>query len=191
MAKSTDYEFQSLWRVPGTAREVADVLGDTVSMDRWWPSVYLGIRLVHPGAEDGLGRVVDLFAKGWLPYTLRWTLTITEPITKEGFAIAAEGDLIGTGRWVFREEGPETVISYEWRVSAAKRLLRRLSWLLKPAFAANHRWAMAKGEESLKLEMRRRRAADAEELGRIPAPPGPTFRGTVFRRAVFRAIGRR
>ncbi len=176
MATASDYEFRTVWRVPGTARQVADVLGDPLTLDRWWPSVYLGIRLVADGADDGVGRVVDLYTKGWLPYTLRWTLRITEPITEAGFALNAAGDLNGTGRWAFQEDGPETVITYDWRVSAAKKLLRRLSWLLKPAFAANHRWAMAKGEESLKLELRRRRAADDAARQRIPSPPGPTFR---------------
>ncbi|HEY8294911.1 MAG TPA: SRPBCC family protein [Micrococcaceae bacterium] len=181
MAGSTDYEFQTLWRVPGTTLEVAEILGDPEALQHWWPSVYLGIRLIDPGAPDGTGRTVDLFTKGWLPYTLQWTMTVTESITEAGFAITAEGDLIGTGRWVFRQEGPETVVRYDWRVSASKPLLRRLSWLLKPAFSANHRWAMARGEESLVLELRRRRAAGPDGPGKVPAPPGPTFRGPVFR----------
>jgi len=37
-----------------------------------------------------------------------------------------------------------------------------------------HRWAMAKGEESLKLELARRHAANQEEFALIPAPPPPT-----------------
>ena len=68
------------------------------------------------------------------------------------------------------------VITYDWRVSAGKPLLRRLGWLLRPAFAANHRWAMARGEESLKLELRRNRATTAAQRAAGPAPPGPTFR---------------
>ena len=41
-------------------------------------------------------------------------------------------------------DGPEVEIVYDWRVRAAKPLLQQLSWLLKPVFAANHRWAMAR-----------------------------------------------
>jgi hypothetical protein len=40
-------------------------------------------------------------------------------------------------------------------------------------FSANHRWAMARGLESLKLELARRHAATAEERAHIPAPPAP------------------
>jgi len=32
------------------------------------------------------------------------------------------------------------------------------------------------GEESLKLELMRRRANTPEEQARIPSPPGPTFK---------------
>jgi hypothetical protein len=165
-----DYEFLTVWRVPGTIEEVKAVLGDGRSLPQWWPAVYIDVDVVEEGGPDGLGGVLDLHTKGWLPYTLRWRLRITEPITDTGFALTAEGDLEGTGRWTFRQDGPEVVITYHWRVHATKPLLRRLGWLLKPGFAANHRWAMAKGEESLRLELRRRRGAAG-----VPPPPPTTF----------------
>lgn len=161
-----DYEFVTTWRVAGTVDEVMAILGDAESLSRWWPSVYLNVVLRDSGTPRGVGRVADLNTKGWLPYTLRWTLTITEPITTSGFALRADGDLRGTGRWTFEQDGPEAVTTYDWRVSVTKPLLRRLSWLLKPFFAANHHWAMARGEESLRLELRRRRAAN--EVERAP-----------------------
>lgn len=175
---SADYEFQTVWRVAGTADEVAAVLGDATALPRWWPSVYLAVEpaagTMENGLPSGLPGRVQVHTKGWLPYTLRWTLTVTEPVTSRGLALTAAGDLNGTGRWTFEEDGPETVITYDWRVSAAKPLLRRLSWLLKPAFAANHRWAMARGQESLALELRRRRHPGNTRS--VPPPPPPTFR---------------
>lgn len=171
---SADYEFRTVWRVSGTPGEVAAILGDSTTLPRWWPAVYLSAEPL-PGPGDrpaGIPRSARLHTKGWLPYTLRWTLTVTEPVTGRGFAFAAAGDLNGTGRWTFEPDGPETVVTFDWRVSAAKPLLRRLGWLLKPAFAANHRWAMARGQESLALELRRRRHGD--DPGAVPPPP--TFR---------------
>jgi hypothetical protein len=166
------YRFVTVWRVPGTIAEVKAVLGDSSSLTRWWPSVYLDVVPRADGGPDGVGRTVDVFTTGRLPYTLRWRLRITEPMSDAGFALAATGDLQGTGRWTFVQEGPEVVITYDWQVAAAKPLLRRLSWLLRPAFAANHRWAMDRGEESLALELRRRRNPAAQ----VPPPPGPIFR---------------
>ncbi|MEX0667745.1 MAG: SRPBCC family protein, partial [Acidimicrobiia bacterium] len=155
----SDYRFLTVWRVAGTVDEVMAVLDDAESLPRWWPSVYLSVVPVEDGASDGTGRSVELHTKGWLPYTLRWVLTITEAMSPTGFALSAAGDLNGTGRWTFAQDGPEVVIGYDWRVTATKPLLRRMSWLLKPVFSANHRWAMARGEESLRLELRRRRSS--------------------------------
>ena len=171
--RSTDYAFVTVWRVAGTTDDVAEILGDPAGLARWWPSVYLSVDPIHPGKANGVGRMARLHTKGWLPYTLRWTLTVTEPITSKGFAIRATGDLDGTGRWTFEQDGPEVLVTYDWQVSAAKPLLRRLSWLLKPGFSANHRWAMARGQESLALELRRRRAGTGTHS--VPAPPPPTF----------------
>jgi len=152
---ASDYHFLTDWRVAGTIEEVKAVLGDGLSLTRWWPSVYLSVVQVAEGGAGGLGGALDLHTKGWAPYTLRWMLRITEPVTDDGFALEASGDLEGTGRWTFRQDGPEVVIVYDWRISATKPLLRRLSWLLRPAFSANHHWAMKRGEESLRLELGR------------------------------------
>ena len=136
----------------------------------------VALRLPHrdthsPGGPDGVGASFDLHTKGWLPYTLTLAAHCYRAGTLDGFALTATGDLNGTGRWTFETDGPEVVITYDWRVSAAKPLLRRLSWLLKPAFSANHHWAMARGEESLKLELRRRRSSIRSERAGRQDPP--------------------
>ena len=180
---ATAYHFVTEWRVTGTVDEVREVLADGLSLPRWWPSVYLSVRQLEEGGPDGVGRVLDLHTKGWLPYTLRWTLRITEPITETGYALAATGDLEGTGRWTFEQQGHEVLITFDWRVMATKPLLRRLSWFLRPAFAANHRWAMSRGEQSLQLEIRRRRAVAAGLPDDVGPPPPPTFRRLIPKRA--------
>jgi Polyketide cyclase / dehydrase and lipid transport len=173
---ATAYHFVTEWRVTGTVDEVKEVLGDALALPNWWPSVYLSVRQRDEGGPDGVGRVVNVHTKGWLPYTLHWTLRVTEPITTSGFALTATGDLEGAGRWTFEQQGHEVLITYDWRVMATKPLLRRLSWLLRPAFSANHHWAMKRGEESLQLEIRRRRAVAAGSPEPIGSPPPPTFR---------------
>lgn len=171
--KSTDYEFRTVWRLAGTTAEVAEVLGDAAALPRWWPSVYLAVETLNKGNPGHVGDSYALYTKGWFPYTLRWTLTVTEPVTEQGFALTAHGDLNGTGRWTFEQDGPEVVITFDWKVSASKPLIRRLGRVFKPLFAANHRWAMARGQESLALELRRQR--HAKEPWKVPTPPGPTF----------------
>lgn len=176
--RNNDYHFVTQWRVQGSVDEVREIVGDAAALPRWWPSVYLDVVVVEPGDESGVGRVVDLYTKGWLPYTLRWQFHVTE-VQANRIALEAWGDFVGRGIWTFAQEGDWVALTYDWRIRADKPLLRRLSFLLKPIFAANHHWAMARGEESLKLELRRRRAATPAARVAVPAPPGPTF---VFKR---------
>ena len=179
-----DYHFLTVWHVGATPEEISEVLGDAADLARWWPSVYLEVRVVAPGdPSTGLGRVVGLHTKGWLPYTLRWQFTVTESVPPTGFRVDASGDFVGRGVWTLVAEraadapgGPLTTVTYDWRIAAEKGILRRLSLVMKPVFSANHRWAMARGEESLRLELARRHAGgDPALLAAIPAPPGPTF----------------
>jgi len=101
---------------------------------------------------------VRLLTKGWLPYTLSWEFEVVESRYPYGFTIVASGDFDGVGVWTFAQNSPSVDVTYDWRIRAEKPILRTLSFLLKPVFAANHRWAMARGEESLVLELSRRRA---------------------------------
>jgi len=175
---SNDYHFITRWRVKSTVKEVSEIINDPADLARWWPSVYLGVQVLEPGDERGLGRVVNLYTKGWLPYTLRWMFRVTN-IQPDGFTIQAWGDFNGRGIWTFEQDGPWVNVIYDWKILAEKPLLRNFSFLIKPFFSANHRWAMARGEESLKLELARRHAATQEERERVPAPPQPTTMSTV------------
>lgn len=175
MAATNDYHFITVWRVESTIDEVSTILSDAADLVRWWPSVYLEVKVLEPGDERGLGKVVSLYTKGWLPYTLRWSFRVTE-IRSDGFTLVASGDFEGRGIWTFEQDGAWVNSTYDWKIKVEKPLLRYFSFIMKPLFSANHRWAMAKGEESLKLEIARRHAASAEELARIPAPPQPTFK---------------
>jgi hypothetical protein len=170
---SNQYAFVTRWRVAGTCGEIADALGDPLELPRWWPSVYLGVEETQPPDASGLHRCVRLHTKGWLPYTLTWEFEQTESRYPYGFALIATGDFEGRGVWTFEQDGAFVDITYDWQLSAEKPMLRKLSFLLKPVFEANHRWAMAQGEESLKLELARRRSTSDAERTSIPPPPGP------------------
>ena len=156
---ASDYHFITHWRVEGDIREVSEVLQNARDLPRWWPSVYLRVDVLEPGDERGIGRRVRLHTRGRLPYTLRWEFRVTESRAPHGFTLEASGDLVGRGIWSFMQDGGSVDIRYDWRIQAEKPLLRYLTFFLRPAFAANHRWAMARGEESLRCELARRRAA--------------------------------
>lgn len=173
---ANEYQFVTRWRMHASVEEVGQILGDALALPRWWPAVYLDVRQLEPGDARGIGATFDLYTKGWLPYTLRWQLRVLDLQPPHSATIEARGDFVGRGVWMFAPDGEWTDITYDWRIRAEKPLLRRLSSLLKPIFAANHEWAMRAGEESLRLELLRRRATTPAEREAIPPPPQPTGR---------------
>lgn len=173
---SNEYHFITRWRVQATVQEVGEIIASATDLPRWWPSVYLEVKELEPGdPQTGVGKVIDLYTKGWLPYTLRWTFRIVESEYGRSVTLEAQGDFVGRGVWTFEQDGAWVNITYDWKVRADKPLLRRFSTLMKPIFSMNHEWAMRKGEESLRLELARRRAATEAEREQVPPPPGPTF----------------
>ena len=169
-----DYQFIDRWRVAAQVKEVADILEDALSLSIWWPSVYFDVQEIEPGGEGGVGKLISLRAGGWLPYTLRINFRTTESRYPNGFSMEATGDLEGKGVWTFEQEGPFVNVTYDWTIRANKPIIDKLSFLLKPIFRSNHNWTMKRGEESLELELLRRRAQTKEEAAAVPAPPRPS-----------------
>ena len=144
---------------------------------------------IDPPDERGLNQRVVLHTKGWLPYTLPWELVVTSSRYPEHIGIEAIGDFVGSGVWTITQDGECVNATYDWRIRAEKPLFQRLAPFMRPLLEANHRWAMSQGEESLKLELLRRRAVTPEARRSVPPPPGPVTlrrRRTACRR---RSIG--
>ena len=153
------YEIVSHWRVRGAIDDVFAVLTDGQSLPRWWPQAYASVKEVVPGDRRGVGRVADIVTRGVLPYDIKWRLEITEIDKPTLIRVKATGELTGRGEWRIGQEGDEVALTYTWQVSVGKPWLRRLEFILKPLFTANHKWAMKKGLEGMKRELARRAAA--------------------------------
>ncbi|MFN2385114.1 MAG: SRPBCC family protein [Thermoanaerobaculia bacterium] len=171
---ANDYHFVTRWRIFGTATEIFDVLSRPEDYPRWWPSVYLAASELETGNGDGVGRQIALLTKGWLPYTLSWELQVTASRPPRVFEFDTGGDFVGGGRWELEPSGAWVDVTLDWGVRAEKPLVSFLSPVLRPLFGANHRWAMRRGEESLVLELARRRAATPGDRERVPPPPRAT-----------------
>ncbi len=181
------YHFFTRWEVESTPEEVYHILEDVNILCDWWPSVYLDLKVLEKGQPGGVGKRVALYTKGWLPYTLKWQFRVTEVEYPKGFSLEAEGDFVGRGMWQFQAI-PNTQlceVTYDWRISAEKPLLKYLSFIFKPIFAANHHWAMRQGLKSLQLEIQRRQAKTEAERNKIPKPPPPTFPHNMLYNKIF------
>ena len=153
-----DYRFTSRWRLDGKPEEIFDILHNSVDYVRWWPSVWLSAEVIERADGNGVGRVVRFVSRGRLPYKLRWMARTVKAERPRHIAIRAFGDFDGTGEWTITPAGSGQVdIEYVWAIAANKPMLRYLSPIFRPMFEANHRWAMARGEESLRRELSRRR----------------------------------
>ena len=169
------YHFVDRWRVAGDISEVADILEDALSLPRWWGSVYFEVKEIEPGEKGGIGKRIRLRAGGWLPYTLRINFRTIESHYPNGFTMDATGDLEGKGIWTFEQDGRFVNVTYDWTIKANKPIIEKLSFLLKPIFRSNHNWTMKRGEESLKLELLRRRAKSNGKAHEVPEPPPAAF----------------
>ena len=151
------YRFTTRWRLEATPEEVFAVLDRPLDYVRWWPAVWLRAELLEPGNSNGVGRTVRFLSRGRLPYTLQWTAETVDVCRPTRIAIRASGDFDGTGEWTLQTVRPaHTDAEYVWTITANKPLLKYLSPVLRPLFEWNHRWAMARGEESLRRELQRR-----------------------------------
>lgn len=149
---TNDYVFVTLWRVAGNVDRVYRVLVDIENYPRWWPEVYLQVEPLTP-LKKTIGDRVRLLTRGKLPYKIRWQSEIVQANPPHGFMIRATGDFDGRGIWSLKQQGSDVVLTFDWRLRVQKRLIRSLSWLFKPLFRWNHRWAMARGRGGLSREM--------------------------------------
>ena len=171
----TDYNLTTRWELEAAPREVYDLIADGAAYPQWWPSVFLEARVLEPGDEQGIGRLVEVRTAAFLLFTLRWRYRVTSVHPSERMAVETTGDLEGLGLWSFEPSDARTVVRFKWKGRVARSPFRQLPTFLRPVFRACHRWAMERGFTSLLLEVWRRRTEDAEAREWLPRPPGPAF----------------
>lgn len=167
------FVLKSRWVVQGSVQEVYDIVSDADALANWWPAGFLDVEIEHQGDETGVGKTLLVLTKGWLPYTIRWRQRVVQIDPPSGFTIEVWGEFDGRGVWAFQQAGDDVLVDFDWHIRAEKPLLRWGAPIFRRVFAWNHRWVMALGEESLKIEVMRRRAGGA--AAGLPLPPGPTW----------------
>ena len=118
---SQDYHFITHWQVKGRVEDVYDTIGDPVDLSRWWPAVYLNVEELELGDDAGVGKVVRVHTKGWLPYTLKWRFLVTGAEKPNGFTLEAKGDFVGRGVWKFVQTGSSVDIKFDWKIARRSR----------------------------------------------------------------------
>jgi hypothetical protein len=141
------YRFVDEWFVTASPEWVYGLLSCPREYPEWWGDAFLeGEGDSGPAAP---GKRVRLLTRGRLPYRLRWELTCIEAVAPSRLVSRIEGDFVGEGIWSISPERGGTRAVLEWNVEVRKGLVRRLTPILRPVFARNHRWAMERGLERI------------------------------------------
>jgi hypothetical protein len=171
----TDDHILTRWELEASPEEVFDLLADAPSYPRWWPSVFLESRVLEPGDERGVGRLVEVRTATFLLLSIRWRYRVTSLHRRQRLAVETSGDLEGLGLWTFEGRDRRTTVRFHWRGRVRKTPFRQLPTFLRPLTRACYRWGMERGFTSLLLEIWRRRTDDEEARDWLPRPPGPAF----------------
>jgi hypothetical protein len=136
------YAFRSVWRLNAKPDDLFEVLADLDSYPLWWPEVR------HADRLDGC--TWELTVRSLLPYDLEFCSIQTRRDHSAGILEARmRGDLEGFSRWTLTTAAGSCTAVFEEKVTAHKRLLRRLALVARPAFTGNHRLMMRHGRAGL------------------------------------------
>jgi ribosome-associated toxin RatA of RatAB toxin-antitoxin module len=141
---ATSYAFATKWTFNSPIQKVWDVIGNI----RRYPEIWSDFRRVQVRVGNGrsVGSIIDAETRGRLPYSLNYTLEVVESDEPHHVLLKSTGDLVGSGRWELRENGPsETNVTYYWDVATTNPILNLLALLFKAALAKNHDEVMARG----------------------------------------------
>lgn len=143
-----DYNFETVWRLRAPIARVWNAIIASESWPQWWHGVVRVDELASPDA-DGIGGRQRFVWRSKLPYSLAFEMQTTRvepPALIEG---QATGELEGTGTWRLTESEGVTTVRYTWKVRTTRSWMNLLAPLLRPVFAWNHDWVMARGAEGL------------------------------------------
>jgi uncharacterized protein YndB with AHSA1/START domain len=145
------YAFVDEWDVAAAPEAVYAALADGRTYPLWWRPVYIDVKADGPAV---VGSVSHQHFKGRLPYHLHTSTRLVRLDPDRLIEAAVDGDLRGRGIWTLTPVPTGTHIRFDWTVNADRRLLRVLTPLLRPAFRANHNWAISRAIDGLEPYLR-------------------------------------
>ena len=139
------YDFESQWHFKEPVDRVQEELENLSNWSTWSS----GIRSVKKRDKDialGKGSLVDIEVKGPLPFTLIFTLEVTDYQPPTSITFISRGNLIGEGRLVLSPYNDGTKVTFHWHVAMQNPVLNVLSKIspFKALMEKNHNWVMEK-----------------------------------------------
>jgi len=149
------YHFENQWHFKVPVERVQEELENLSN----WPTWSSGIRSAKVRAKDGelgKGSLADIEVKGPLPFTLKFTIEVTEYRPPTSIAFTSRGNLIGGGRLVLAPSNDGTDVTFHWHVAMQNPVFNFLAKLapFKALMEKNHNWVMAKTYAGLNQKLR-------------------------------------
>ena len=106
--------------------------------------------------ELGKGSLADIEVKGPLPFTLKFTIEVTEYRPPTSIVFTSRGNLVGGGRLVLASSNDGTDVTFHWHVAMQNPVFNLLTKLapFKALMEKNHNWVMAKTYAGLDQKLR-------------------------------------
>jgi hypothetical protein len=142
------YHFVTDWHFSAPLERVWAVVLDIERYPGWWKN-FRRVQIIR-GDGKAIGSQVRCEVRGSLPYSLTYTLEVTEASEFRHLQLRSTGDLDGTGRWAFSSIPAGTRAVYTWDVSTTNPLLNLVAPLAKGLLARNHERVMANGYAALR-----------------------------------------
>lgn len=165
----TEYRLVTVWHFEAPLAAVYAAVCDPVRWPEWWPDAKL-VEQGRAGQADGVGQLLHCTWQGRLPYRLQFDLVTTSIQPLVAVEGAVTGDLEGSGRCLFSQDGAVTTVRHEWRVRTTRRWMNLLAPCARLLFKYNHALAMKRGGEELA------RRLEARQLGLEHADLGAEYR---------------
>ena len=143
-----EYQLLTLWRIAAPRQQVYDTVSDSLHWPTWWPGAE-HVEQLDPGDADGIGSLRRYVWKGRLPYRLSFVARATRIEKPSLLEALVDGDLSGSGRWMFSASEGITTVRYEWHVRTTRLWMNVLAPLASAVFAKNHHATMRQGGECL------------------------------------------
>ncbi len=146
--KTAQYLLKSAWKIEGPLLVTSTSIMKVTDWPLWWPGLEVVQNVVEKPAI--VGSTAKMTWKAATGYKINIYLTATDYRNGKDITFSSEGDLKGTGKWLFEAKSPNvTKIEMTWEVATTKPWMTVLSPLLRPFFIYNHRKLMRDGETGL------------------------------------------
>ncbi len=149
------YHFITRWRFEASPERAFELIRKPLEFPRWWGTVYLKVEQIDPGDKDDVGAKVRSIPRAGCLIGCDGIQRLQLAARPSNLALRATGDFEGRGVWTLQRDGRFTNLTFDWELTAEKPLLRYLSFLLRPLFEWNHRWATEQGRIGFEEELKR------------------------------------